>query len=282
MKKATTIGLMVLMAAGIAHAQGEDMSVTGLPPSNTVAEPEVTLEAAVLSSYVWRGQVLNNDAVFQPQVTISQYDFSLNVWGNWNLAGSDASGVSSDLSEIDFSLAYNVPVNISDMAVTVGAIHYTFPNTVAESTTELFVNGTITTFEDLVVPVIPSVTIYGDVDEAKGTYVLIDVAAPYEVSEYLKVTGGISAGYGNTSYNDFYFGNGTIDPTDPTVGSTQEAGFNDYNFYGVADYALYDNVTLSFSLTYTMLEGGSIEDAARNIYDAKEKVWGGFNVAYDF
>ncbi|MBN2161904.1 MAG: MipA/OmpV family protein [Pontiellaceae bacterium] len=273
MNKLMTVGFAAVMAAGIAGAQGE-MSVTGLPPAGNTPEPEVTAEAALLSSYVWRGQVYNNDAVLQPQITVSHMGFSLNVWGNYNLAGKDCGGVSSDFSEIDFSLAYNVPFNLSDMEIVVGATHYTFPNTGVESTSEVFVNGAITTFEDLVVPVIPSVTLFGDVDEARGTYVLIDVCAPYEVSEYLKVSGGVSMGYGNTSYNDFYFPNGPA--------SSQEAGFNDYNFYGTVDYALTDSVTASFNLTYTMLEGGAIEDAARGIYDAKEKIWGGVNVAYDF
>jgi len=274
MNKMMTVGFAALMVAGIAGAQ-DDMVMTGMPQGNMAPEPEVTAEAALLSSYVWRGQVYNNDAVLQPQITVSHYDFSFNVWGNYNLAGSDANDVSSDFSEIDLSLAYNVPFNISDMSVTVGAIHYTFPNVLgAESTTELFAAGTISTWEDLAIPVIPSITIFGDVDEVKGTYVLFDVNTPYAVSDYLMLTAGISAGYGNTSYNDGYFANG-----DP---STQDAGFNDYNFYGVVDYEVYDNVTVSASVTYTMLEGGAIEDAADSSYDSKEKVWGGFNVAYDF
>lgn len=272
MNKGMMIGFAALMAAGIAGAQ-DGMVVVGAPPAESRVEPEVSIEAALMSSYVWRGQVYNNDAVMQPQITVSYYDFSVNVWGNYNF-GKDCNGVSSDFSEIDFSLAYDVPVNISDMALTVGAIHYTFPNTMAESTTEVFATGTITTFEDLVVPVIPSVSVFGDVDEAKGVYVLFDVNVPYEIGDYIVVRGGVSAGYGNTSYNDYYFQNGAA--------STQDAGWNDYNFYGVADYEVMENLTASLSLTYTMLEGGSIEDAARNIYDAKEKFYGGVNIAYDF
>ena len=272
MNKVIMVGFAALAAAGIAGAQ-DDMSMVGLPPATSRVEPEVSVEAAALSSYVWRGQVLNNDIVVQPQMTVSYYDVSVNVWGNYNI-GKDASGVSSDFSEIDFSLAYDVPVKLSDMALTVGAIHYTFPNTMSEATTELYVAGTITTFEDLVVPVIPSVTVFGDIDEARGTYVLFDVTVPYEISDVLAVRGGISAGYGNTSYNDYYFPNGNP--------STQDAGWNDYNFYGVADYEIYENLTASLSLAYTMLEGGSIESAAKNIYDNKEKFWGGVNIAYDF
>ncbi len=269
MKKMMTVSFAALMAAGIAGAQDE-MVMTGMAPA-APAEPEVTAEVALLSSYVWRGQVYNGDAVVQPQLTISHYDFSFNIWGNYDAGGSNSSGVSDDFSEIDLSLAYSLPLAISDMEVSVGVVHYTFPNVLgAESTTELFANGTITTLADLPIPIIPSVTIFGDVDEVNGTYVLFDVNTPYAISDYLTVAGGVSAGYGNTSYNDAYFG------------AALDSGFNDYNFYANVNYEIVENVTASLNLTYTMLEGGGVRDGAEANYDAKEKAWGGFNIAYDF
>ena len=39
---------------------------------------QATLEVALASAYVWRGQVINNDPVIQPQITLSQYGFSAN------------------------------------------------------------------------------------------------------------------------------------------------------------------------------------------------------------
>lgn len=276
MNKVMTVGFAALMAAGIAGAQDE-VSVVGLPPASTTTEPEVTAAAALASSYVWRGQVYNNDFVFQPQITLSHYGVSLNVWGNYNLAGTDSNGVSDDFSEIDISLAYDLPFGISDMAFTVGAIHYTFPNTPgAEATTELVLSGTISTWEENVVPIVPTISFFGDVDEADGHYILFDVNVPYEVSEYLMVKGGVSAGYGNTTYNDYYFGDGPVD------NMSQDGSWNDYNIYGVVDYEILDNVVASLSLTYTFLEGGSIRDAASDVYDDKQKFWGGLNVAYDF
>jgi hypothetical protein len=265
------------MVAGIAGAQ-DDVVMVGQAPVADDSRAEITAEAALMSSYVWRGQVYNNDAVFQPQLTISQYDFSFNVWGNYNLAGSDASGVSSDFSEIDFSLAYTLPMAINELSFDVGAIHYTFPNTEANATTELFLSATVLSFVDTPVAVIPSFTAYGDIDEAEGWYFLFDVVFPYEVSEYLAVEGGFSAGYGNTSYNDYYFDNSA----GPGASATQDAGWNDFNFYGNASYVIQEGLTASVNLTYTMLEGGSIENAAGDIYDDDDKIYGGVNIAYDF
>ena len=276
MKKTMMFGMVAVLVAGSAIAQN-DVVIVDLDGSNAF-QPEVTVEMALVSSYVWRGQVHNNDCVVQPQVTVSQDGFSLNVWGNYDL-GENMNGVSSDFSEIDFSLAYSLPLDINDVAFDIGMIGYHFPangtgNTGEPSTTELFVTATVLSFQDYL---IPSVTMFGDIDEADGVYFLFDVVAPYQISDYLAVEAGVSAGWGNTSYNDYYF-------SDPALGvpSTQDGGFNDYNFYGNASYEIAEGLTASVNLTYTMLDGGSIRDAANTIYEAKQKFWGGVNIAYDF
>ena len=276
MKKAMIIGMVAVLAVGTAIAQNDVVMVEQGGPD--AFAPEVTVEAALVSSHVWRGQVYNNDFVVQPQVTLSQYGVSLNVWGNYDL-GKNVNGVSSDFSEIDFSLAYTLPLDINDVAIDFGVIGYHFPangtgNTGAPSTAELFGTATVLTWKDYA---IPSVTFFGDIDEANGTYILFDVVAPYQISDYLAVEAGVSVGWGNTSYNDYYFNNA------PILGSsTQDAGWNDYNFYGNASYEILENLTASVSLTYTFLEGGSIRSAADKIYESKEKFWGGVNIAYDF
>jgi uncharacterized protein (TIGR02001 family) len=265
MKKMMTIGLAAAFAAGFVGAQ-DDVVMVGQPAGNS-ADAAVTAEVALMSAYVWRGQVLNNDAVLQPQLTVAKNGFSFNVWGNYDLK-ENVAGVSSDYSEIDLSLAYTLPMDVNEMAIDVGLVNYNYPNIEElESTTELFVSATLLSFKDYV---IPSVTLFGDVDEANGTYVLFDVVAPYQVSDYLGVEAGFSAGYGNTSYNDYYFG------------QPKDAGFNDYNFYANASYEVLENLTVSANLTYTMLEGGEIRDAADERFEDKEKFWGGVNVAYDF
>ncbi|MBN2684849.1 MAG: hypothetical protein JXR40_06180 [Pontiellaceae bacterium] len=253
---------------------GAALMVAGVIGAQAASEPEISAEASLLSSYVFRGMVLNNDAVIQPQVTIEHYGVSFNIWGNYDL-GSNVSGVSSDFSEIDYSLGYALPLAIDDLAISIGLTHYAFPNVTvggaaAESTTEIFAKGTLTTFEDLAIPVIPSLTIFGDVDEVNGAYFLFDVTVPYEISPVLSSECGFSAGYGNTAYNDFYFGQGI------------DADWNDFNFKGALSYAVTDDLTASLNLTYTVLSGGAVEDGANAMYEAKEKVWGGLSIAYDF
>lgn len=270
MKKFMMIGMVAAVAASVAQAQQNNVVMVGGDSGVNSSEPEITLEAALVSAYVWRGQVYNNDMVVQPQVTLEQYGVSLNIWGNHDL-GENYTGKSGQFSEIDFSLAYTLPIDINEMAFDVGVINYNFPNTASQSTSELYGKATVLSFKDYL---IPSLTMYGDIVEAHGTYFLFDVVAPYQVSEYFAVEAGISVGYGNTAYNDYYFNEGAV--------SQQDAGWNDYNFYGNASYEITEDVTIAANLTYTMLEGGGIRDAAKNIYEADEKVWCGLNVAYDF
>jgi len=265
MKKIMNVGVAAVLAASVVNAQE---GVNG-------SDPQVTVEGALVSSQVWRGQVQNNDLVFQPQLTVAQYGVSLNIWANYDL-GKNMNGIQNDVSEIDLSLAYSLPLNINEMAIDVGIINYNFPgngpgNTGDPSTTEIFAKATVLSWQDYV---IPSVTFFGDIDEADGTYILFDVVAPYQVSDYLAVEAGFSAGWGNTSYNDYYFS--------PNGVGDQDEGWNDYNFYARGSYELAENLTVAASMQYTMLEGGALRSGAEDIYEDDNKFVVGVNLAYDF
>ena len=271
MKKFITLSMAAVFAAGFAVAD------EGMVIVEQASEVEVTVETALVSAYVWRGQVINNDFAVQPQMSLSTKGISFNIWGNYDLIENN-NGSRGDFSEIDVSIAYSLPVDVNDLAFDIGLISYNFPTesataTPTPSTTELFASATVITWQDYV---IPSVTFFGDVDEVDGTYILFDIVAPYQVSDYVSVEVGASAGWGNTRYNDHYFGD--------AAGKAIDEGFNDYNFYGVASYEMADNLTASVNLTYTMLEGGAIRDSAEapGNYEDKEKFWFGVNMAYDF
>ncbi len=103
MKKAMIFGMVAVCVAGGAIAQDGVVMVDPMGGSDA-SEAEVSVEAALVSSHVWRGQVRNNDFVFQPQATIKQYGVSFNVWANYDM-GKSFNGTQSDFSEIDLALA---------------------------------------------------------------------------------------------------------------------------------------------------------------------------------
>ena len=273
MKKAMIAA--VCLIAGSAFAQSGVVMVDQGAVFNSSAT-EATLEVALASSYVWRGQVLNNDASVQSQITLAQYGFSVNMWSNYDI-GSNKDGVQSDMSEFDFSFAYSLPVDVNEMAIDVGLINYNYPDNGTDlqdnnpSTTELFLSATILSFSDFV----PSVTFFGDIEEANGVYALFDVFVPYDLSEFVSLAAGYSAGWGSTSYNDHYW---TVDGK-----GTFDGDWSDHNFYVTAGYEVTEGVTAAATLNYMVLNGNSFRTGASAAgYEADEKVWGSLNVAYDF
>jgi hypothetical protein len=277
MKKMMTVGLVAVLAAGMVSAQNEVVIVDQTVVVEEVDTVQVTAEVALMSAYVWRGQVLNSDFVAQPQITIVKGDFSFNVWGNYDLV-ENVNGNENEFSELDVTLAYSLPVDLNQMAFDVGLIGYTFENNApgADDTTwELFGSATVLSWDWI----IPSLTVFTDIDNGDGVYALFDVVFPYEVSEYLTIEGGVSMGYGSTSYNDYYWDNSFVDGNGR---KTKDAGINDYNIYFNASYEIAENLTASLNVTYTTLEGGEIKDAGDDLYEDDDQLFGGVNVAYDF
>jgi hypothetical protein len=272
--KLVTVGLAAVFAAGFSNAQSGIVMVEQVDVVNSDG-PEASVDLALVSADVWRGQVRNQDFVFQPQFTIAQYGVSFNVWANYGFSKNylDVEG----MSEIDLSLAYTLPIDLNDFSFDIGIISYQFPangpmpgpNGVnSESTTEIFAAAHLLTWKDYVVP---SATIFQDVKEVDGTYILLDIVAPYQISDYLWVEGGASTGYGNNNYNKYYF-----------TGNGGDAGLTDYNFWATISYELLDGLTASANLTYTGLWGGRIKNDGKQIYEAGEQLWGGVNIGYDF
>ena len=178
-------------------------------------------------------------------------------------------GNSSDFSEVDFSLGYTLPFNLEDVSFDVGAIDYVYPGIDQDSQLEVYGRAALLTWQKYF---IPSVKAFAGVSDADGMYVLFDLLVPYEISDAFSIAGGLSAGWGSTSYNDQQWGGE----------EAQDEGFNDYNVYFNASYDILENLALQANATYTFVDGGSIEDGANANYEDDHKVWGSLNLVYSF
>jgi len=168
---------------------------------------EFGVSADFNGKYIWRGQVITDDPVFQPGVTMGIDKFTAGFWGNVNLTdyAEDTAGTYSggSFTEYDYSLDYTTSV-MEGVDLSVGAINYYFPS--FEDTTELYWGFAF----DL--PLSPSVVVYHDIDEAKGTYVSFGIGHSIEKIAELSpdmpvgMEIGASLGWGSESYNEFYWG----------------------------------------------------------------------------
>jgi hypothetical protein len=181
--------------------------VTALGTETTKGETGFDFEfiSDFLGKYIWRGQNIDDDPVFQPGLSITHKNLTASVWGNFEF--TNINGNSGDFSELDYSLDYSGAVpGIEGLGYSIGLIYYDFPGTVVKDTTEAYLGFSF----DL--PLSPSLTVYHDVDEAEGSYISLAFAHSIEkigelgVDIPVEMELGARLGWGSGSYNKYYWG----------------------------------------------------------------------------
>ena len=255
----TKSGMMALLVGALAagaEARGE--AVAG-----------VSVDVAVLSAYVWRGQVLNKDAVLQPGLTGSIGGFTANAWSSMNLAGTETDG---EFTEFDWTVAYSREVGPVELAA--GVVQYTFPNsTVAgEDGSGAAYPGTVELFATAGMPGLPlgpSLGAYWDVDEIDGFYAVASIGHAFGLTEKATLELSASLGIGDKEYNEGYFGHG-------------EAALNDLLLVARLPIEVGKNATLAPTIGYAALPDTELGDAAKEAYGEKEHWFGGVALGLSF
>ena len=236
----------------------------GIPVVKTVAAEEIKVGAYadinLLSAYVWRGQVLNNEAVLQPSATITKGGFAINLWGNYNYTDR-ATGKSREYSEIDLTVSYSRA--FGPVTLGAGCIEYLFPNqtlvdangvgTGYPGTREVYLSASLPGL-----PVVPSLTVYYDYGEADSLYASGSLAYTAKFNDALCMNLNASLGYGAEGYNSFYFG-------------INEAALNDGNIGVSMTWTVCPNLSLTPAYQYTMLVDQDIESAAAVLYKDRDQ-----------
>ena len=183
------------------------LSVSVLFGTSVYAEQAVGVDVSAdfFGKYVWRGQNLNDSTVFQPGIGVTYGGLTGSIWGNLDMTAENDNRY--DFTEYDYAIDYSSSVpGIDGVDFSIGAIYYRFPSVKPSSTTEVYWGFSF----DL--PLSPSLTVYHDVDQADGTYVTAGVGHSFEkvfeLSSELPVgmDVGASIGWGDSDYNDYYWG----------------------------------------------------------------------------
>ena len=254
------------------------LCVASLLPATAGIAAEATLDLPVNSAYVWRGQVLNNEAVFQPGLSVSaENGLSFNTWANWNLTDSLGKNSENEFNEVDLTVSYDVPVEVVDL--TVGAAEYEYPNQTVEaadetssafalpSTREAFVSVGKEAF-----PLSPCASLYYDFGAVDAFYGVLAISQGFEATKELSFDVTLSVGAADSDYNTYYFG-------------VDDAALNDGNAKLGATYAFNDSITISAYAMYTYLLDSSIRDAAKEndaYFKKGDIVSGGASLGYSF
>lgn len=165
--------------------------------------PQVDVKVEAASAFVFRGQVMTDRPVLQPEtaVLLPHADGSgtrLRAWGNLDLTDHTGDawfdpGHAGEFTQIDLSVAH--ARSFGPVDVTAGLTHYTwangesFPFRPFESTAEVFAScaGEVTGLR-------PMLTVHYDIDEVESLYIRAEVAREFALAEALRllVRGGIA------------------------------------------------------------------------------------------
>ena len=169
---------------------------------------DISIDAAFMSKYVWRGILLTDGPVFQPGITAGYKSLSFNIWSNMDL--DDVNDNKNEINELDFTLDYSF--DVSSFSISAGIIRYTFPNTDFDPTTELYAGLSSDYTKDA------SLTIYQDVGEAEGTYISLGYDCSIPVAKVTSIDIGGAVGFGTAKHNEFYYGEDNASLTDLFIG----------------------------------------------------------------
>ena len=209
--------------------------------------------------YIWRGQVLVDDPVLQPAITLHCPEDKL----SFNMDITNVNGTRNDFTEMDYTLDYSDALpGVDGVGYSAGLIYYTFgPGSyVAGSihdTSEIYAG---LSFENC--PYSPTATLYYNMEEVAGFYGSLGISHSLEISEMGmqdmadKVAEGMlstldlsaSLGIGDHNWNTHYWGK-------------SGAKINDLVLSVALPVKVCDSCTITGSVNYVTLLDGSIRNA---------------------
>lgn len=241
------ICFVLMLGAVSAHSEAEA----------TAGSVSTKLDVAYVSKYVWRGLVPNPDSSLQPSLTFAHDGgVSLNIWGSADL--TDVNDERSRLTEIDYTLDF--ATRLAGKGLNVGLIHYTFPNTSFDSTSECYAamgfDGKIPT----------TISANYDFDEARGCYISVNGSyacnTPWQRGSEPGMNLSARMSYATRGYNGFYFG-------------VDRSAFTDLLLSASVPLKLAGKISLVPSISYSRILDGGLRDSVA----APDNFWMGLTAS---
>lgn len=231
-------------------------------------DAELYMDVKVVSAYVWRGEVFNDEAVIQPSVTFVASDWSLNVWGTWDLTDTTNSSARTRM-DILLDYAFHRGVHV----LKPGIIAYVYHDATygpKDDTFEVFLEYAID------VPGLPSLTLNYDFGEIEGFYASLATRYEYElVKDRMDMSlradvGAADKDYANAKFSFPKDASSNGDPEEFDFRPDQ-ASLIDFTVSAGFPVRLGKHWSITPSVKYMTLLDSDIKDASRDAgYDTEE------------
>ena len=285
MKKMMTALMLAALAASLATVSASAEEVTQEEQANY----SVSVGADVMSAYVSKGVVGNDEPVLQPDVYVEMpFGFSFDVWANMNLTDAKCNWdpeTQGKWSEFDLTLDWTAPLE-GPVSVTVGGTYFAYPQAedvaVVVATEEEAVevdshnpgDGGYELFAKVGVDCIlqPSLGFYHDCRSADDWYILAKIGHDIDLTDLLTLGLG-----GTVSFSGEDF-------ADRNYGSTEGAAFSHAQVDAKLNYAVTDAFDVYAKCTFSTLIDKDIRDGIKDSYDDIDCdfFYGGVGVGYTF
>ena len=301
--------LMTVVAASVCAVSLIGAETTGEVEAEALEKEESSwfeagFDVDLLSAYIYRNAIINDELVIQPCVwaDVTLFDFLTvggNVWQNWNLTNRQRSdGVPNEMNETDFNVHIGASIWESEdeeYALNLQLLHDWFTYRYdLDNESEL---GVRLEFSN------PFVGVYGQYSQAynpvSACYFEVGLAQEWNIGELMESENDflnrLSAGFDwNVNFGSGrYFTNYLYGPVpgayDPESGEYGEDlmsdGIGGTTIKGNLAYQVCDHFTVGAVLAFTSTLSGSARDAIE--YSGrggsyKDLVWGGLQVKFDF
>ncbi len=237
---------------------------------------DASIDAPVVSGYLFRGLLLNDEPVFQPMVTVAAANgFAFYTWANMPLTDQNMFGKDNDdafeFSEVDLIIEYSHNLGLENACFSIGCAQYLYPDPTYEGaadappTRELYLVASYATFLS------PTLSLYYDVDDNDGgLYGNLKISHGLDLNEKISLGAYASVGWANSDYNTYYVGYDDSEMADLNVGVN-------------AGYQITDTVSASASVTYSTLLESDLERAAEAVYyNDDDTVVGSIGISFAF
>ena len=269
-------------------------AVAAMPLAASAAEADVY--ADVLSAYVYRGVVGNDEAVFQPGLDVAgPLGFGYSLWANMNLTDADSPWYPDTYGkwgEVDLGLNWTCPAE-GPVSLTVGSTYFIYPQEssavlVDEETGEpiLSEDGSVQVskapaddgyelYLELAaadVPLAPSVRLCHDLANSADWIILFGIGHSFDLAEALTLDLGASLGYAGKYYVESNYGS---DTGDALTHAQFDAGLN---------YALSEKLSVGLKGSVSTLLDAELRDDvdAEGYYPETDIFFGGVTASYAF
>ena len=271
MKK--TIALLMLAAAA------------AMPAAAVAAEAEVY--ADVLSAYVYRGQVGNDEAVFQPGLDVSgPLGLGASLWANMDLTDNADSwypNTAGEWGELNLGLNWTCPCE-GPVSLTLGGLYFVYPQDPSEAevledgsvaVSEAPADGSYELFatiaaEDLLLA--PSASFYHDLDNTDDWAAQLSIGHGFDLVDQLTLDLGATVGFAG----DYYI--------EDNYGSDAGSAFTHVQLDAGLNYALTEQASVGLKAAFSSILDGDVRDdiEAGEVYPEVDIFYGGVTASYSF